>query len=280
MSTSNNHDQFKKWVSIINESDMSECGMDGSQQPTMTINTNVSNNGDKSVNISAQGSSADELLRLLKMAGMEHTHVQGMDEGSCGYEEELLLPPQSNMQGGQSDGECGCNSWSCKTCFPDDGMAKTPYSSDEMPAANVCSTCGHEANGPLHELECGMREELVNDEGEESPLTFGDKNLGEGGMYEEEKSREEKIKDILGMQMLGFSQVEEEYTQEMLEQMNDDELDNLFSQVKGDGDLPGEQPEMQEPEMQEPANAAPEQPSNAEAPDEEVMEWVKRFKRI
>jgi hypothetical protein len=50
---------------------LGECGMDmPHQSDTMNVSTNMSSDGTKSVNISAQGDRADELLQMLKMAGM------------------------------------------------------------------------------------------------------------------------------------------------------------------------------------------------------------------
>jgi hypothetical protein len=81
-------------VSVVNKRDwkgdrdnpaLKECGdmsMD-SQQDSMNVSTNMSSDGTKSVNISAQGNKADSLLQILKMAGMrpydDHEHA-GMTE--------------------------------------------------------------------------------------------------------------------------------------------------------------------------------------------------------
>jgi hypothetical protein len=60
--------------------DLTECGddMDMDQQDSFNVSTNMSSDGNKSVNISAQGDKADELLQMLKMAGMrphdDHDH--------------------------------------------------------------------------------------------------------------------------------------------------------------------------------------------------------------
>jgi hypothetical protein len=57
----------------IDEADeLTECGdMDmNNQQDSMNVSTNMSSDGTKSVNISAQGARADSLLQMLKMAGM------------------------------------------------------------------------------------------------------------------------------------------------------------------------------------------------------------------
>jgi hypothetical protein len=66
------------------ESEINECGdMDMEQHDSMSVSTNMSSDGTKSVNISAQGDKADSLLQMLKMAGMrpydDHEHA-GMTE--------------------------------------------------------------------------------------------------------------------------------------------------------------------------------------------------------
>ena len=69
----------------LSESQVSECGDMGSmeQHDSMSVSTNMSSDGTKSVNISAQGDKADSLLQMLKMAGMrpydDHEHM-GMTE--------------------------------------------------------------------------------------------------------------------------------------------------------------------------------------------------------
>ena len=55
----------------LSESQVVECGdMDMEQKDSMNVSTNMSSDGTKSVNISAQGDRADALLQMLKMAGM------------------------------------------------------------------------------------------------------------------------------------------------------------------------------------------------------------------
>jgi len=50
---------------------LKECGdMGRSQSDSLNVSTNMSSDGNKSINISAQGDKADELLQMLKMAGM------------------------------------------------------------------------------------------------------------------------------------------------------------------------------------------------------------------
>ena len=81
-------------VSVVNKRDwkgdrdnpaLKECGdmsMD-SQQDSMNVSTNMSSDGNKSVNISAQGDQADALLQMLKMAGMrphDNDNSMGMTE--------------------------------------------------------------------------------------------------------------------------------------------------------------------------------------------------------
>jgi hypothetical protein len=55
----------------LSESRVDECGDMGiNQQDTINVSTNMSSDGNKSVNISAQGEKAEELLSMLKLAGM------------------------------------------------------------------------------------------------------------------------------------------------------------------------------------------------------------------
>jgi hypothetical protein len=53
-------------------------GSDMRQPDSFNVSTNVSSDGTKSINVSAQGSKADELMQMLKMAGMrphdDHDH--------------------------------------------------------------------------------------------------------------------------------------------------------------------------------------------------------------
>jgi hypothetical protein len=55
---------------------LKECGDMGMtrQQDSMNVSTNMSSDGTKNVTISAQGDKADELLGMLKLAGMNHDH--------------------------------------------------------------------------------------------------------------------------------------------------------------------------------------------------------------
>jgi hypothetical protein len=55
----------------LHESRVDECGdMGMDQRDTINVSTNMSSDGNKSVNISAQGEKAEELLSMLKLAGM------------------------------------------------------------------------------------------------------------------------------------------------------------------------------------------------------------------
>jgi hypothetical protein len=63
--------------------DINECGdMDMDSEDRFNVSTNMSSDGTRSVNISAQGGKADELLQMLKMAGMrphdDHDHTPAM----------------------------------------------------------------------------------------------------------------------------------------------------------------------------------------------------------
>jgi hypothetical protein len=68
----------------LSESQVVECGdMDMEQKDSMNVSTNMSSDGTKSVNISAQGDRADALLQMLKMAGMrphDNDNSMGMTE--------------------------------------------------------------------------------------------------------------------------------------------------------------------------------------------------------
>jgi hypothetical protein len=55
----------------LSESRVDECGdMGMDRRDTINVSTNMSSDGNKSVNISAQGEKAEELLSMLKLAGM------------------------------------------------------------------------------------------------------------------------------------------------------------------------------------------------------------------
>ncbi len=57
----------------LHESKLDECGdMGMDQHDSFNISTNMGSDGTKNVTISAQGDKADELLSMLKLAGMDH----------------------------------------------------------------------------------------------------------------------------------------------------------------------------------------------------------------
>jgi hypothetical protein len=105
----------------ISETEITECGMSpisgqymDDAEGRMSINTNMSTDGNKSVTITADGDSAVELMKMLKMAGLhvdgsEDTDIEKMsEEKDDRYEanttpEEEVLPIQTQLKGG--DGE-------------------------------------------------------------------------------------------------------------------------------------------------------------------------------
>ena len=54
-----------------------------SHEGKITVNTNSSSDGTKSVNISADGAAADQLMQMLKLAGMNSTEQPEQSAGSC-----------------------------------------------------------------------------------------------------------------------------------------------------------------------------------------------------
>jgi hypothetical protein len=114
-----------KLAGIVDESvKVDECGMSpisGSYGDTMqdsgrmSINTNMSTDGNKTVTITADGDSAVELMQMLKMAGMdakmsdEDTDMEKMsEEKDDRYEanttpEEEVLPVQTQLKGGNGE---------------------------------------------------------------------------------------------------------------------------------------------------------------------------------
>lgn len=59
----------------LHESKLDECGdMGMNQADSMNVSTNISSDGTRNVTVSAQGAKADELLSMLKLAGMQHHH--------------------------------------------------------------------------------------------------------------------------------------------------------------------------------------------------------------
>ncbi len=107
----------------VSESEIAECGMSpiaGQDSMTntegrMSINTNMSTDGNKTVTISADGDAAVELMKMLKMAGMnaidgsEDTDIEKMsEEKDERYEanttpEEEVLPVQTQLKGGNGE---------------------------------------------------------------------------------------------------------------------------------------------------------------------------------
>jgi len=66
----------------LSESKLDECGdMGMDQRDTINVSTNMSSDGNKSVNVSAQGEKAEELLAMLKLAGMGDKHRFNTDNG-------------------------------------------------------------------------------------------------------------------------------------------------------------------------------------------------------
>ena len=85
----------------LSESQVAECGdMDMEQEDSMSVNTNMSSDGTKSVSISAQGDKADALLQMLKMAGM-----RPHDDHDHGHKEVVMIgtPDDEMMDEGMMD---------------------------------------------------------------------------------------------------------------------------------------------------------------------------------
>lgn len=75
------HDTLSELARLagLTEGRVDECAMDMSgQHDTMSISTNMSSDGTKNVTISAQGEKADELLSMLKLAGMHNSDRPAM----------------------------------------------------------------------------------------------------------------------------------------------------------------------------------------------------------
>ncbi len=73
----------------LSESKLDECGdMGMDQRDTLNVSTNMSSDGTKSVNISAQGEKAEELLSMLKLAGMNSSERPAMMV--IGNDEEMM----------------------------------------------------------------------------------------------------------------------------------------------------------------------------------------------
>lgn len=83
------------------ESEINECGdmATGGQEDSINVSTNMSSDGTKSINISAQGDRADALLQMLKMAGM-----RPHDDHDEGHEEVVVIgAPDEMMDEGSED---------------------------------------------------------------------------------------------------------------------------------------------------------------------------------
>lgn len=75
--TAPQHDTLSELARLagLHESRVDECGdMGMDHQDSFNVSTNMSSDGTKNVTISAQGDKADELLSMLKLAGMGHSH--------------------------------------------------------------------------------------------------------------------------------------------------------------------------------------------------------------
>ena len=81
----------------LKEDELTECGdMDMEQPDSFNVSTNMSSDGTKSVNISAQGDRADALLQMLKMAGMrphddhDHSSMREPEVIMIGSDDEMM----------------------------------------------------------------------------------------------------------------------------------------------------------------------------------------------
>ena len=81
----------------LKEDELTECGdMDMEQPDSFNVSTNMSSDGTKSVNISAQGDRADALLQMLKMAGMrphddhDHSSMREPEVIMIGSDDEIM----------------------------------------------------------------------------------------------------------------------------------------------------------------------------------------------
>ena len=71
---------------------LDECGdMDMNQRDSMNVSTNMSSDGTKNVTISAQGEKADDLLGMLKLAGLKHDHHEEEPVAIIATEDEEML---------------------------------------------------------------------------------------------------------------------------------------------------------------------------------------------
>ena len=113
---------------------------------------------DKKSSVSPQ--LAEDFQRMLELAGLS-------TEAYNDFEEEMLVKPGEKST-------CDCRAWDCQVCFPADQQ--------QQPS---CQQCGHDVHSEMHEAMCGLGEELINDQGLESPMTRGGDNLGEMDMETE-----------------------------------------------------------------------------------------------
>jgi hypothetical protein len=75
----------------LSESKLDECGdMGMDQRDTLNVSTNMSSDGTKSVNISAQGEKAEELLSMLKLAGMDGQSMNKPAIVAISSDEEMM----------------------------------------------------------------------------------------------------------------------------------------------------------------------------------------------
>ena len=75
----------------LSESRVDECGdMGMDQRDTINVSTNMSSDGNKSVNISAQGEKAEELLSMLKLAGMDGQSMNKPAIVAISSDEEMM----------------------------------------------------------------------------------------------------------------------------------------------------------------------------------------------
>ena len=92
--------QFKESV------DLNECGdMGMDTEDKFNVSTNMSSDGTRSVNISAQGDRADELLQMLKMAGMrphddhDHSSMREPEVIMIGSDDEMMEEDEFGSKG-------------------------------------------------------------------------------------------------------------------------------------------------------------------------------------
>ena len=198
-----------------------ECYDDtDTQHQTSDINVSNSydNHGNKNVNVSANGSAADDLLKVLQMAGIDK-NIEDIK-----FDEDMLKKNDHE--------DCGCGSWDCEKCFPDQ---------DHHDHSHACSSCGHDLNSHMHEVACSMEEELENQEGEESPLTYGEYNLSETPENEEIADGEDAdagekttiIDQITYMQDIGLSGAKDHYSEQQLRTMPTEKLEQIHRDVFG-----------------------------------------------